>query len=115
MPYEVKETRAYARAAAEAAGAAAEVLKQIQGKLGKGTDPARGRVEATFNKSVAGKPFGNRVTVVVQVAAEGDGCALSLEAFPVDPLGKKLLFGVVGEPARLVLDAFTSRLEARLR
>ncbi len=115
MPYDVKESKVYPRPAAEVLAAAAEVVKAIEGKLAKGNDPASGRVEANFNKSVAGKAFGNRVQLIVQVADQaGGGCALALEAYPVDPLGKKLLFGVLGEPARLVASAFTARLEARL-
>jgi hypothetical protein len=115
MPYEVKWTKVYSRPAAEIAAAAAEAMKEIDGKLAKGSDPTRGRIEANFNKSVAGKSFGNRVQLVVQVAEQAGGeCALALEAFPVDPLGKKLLFGVLGDPARLVVAAFTARLDARL-
>jgi hypothetical protein len=114
MPFEVKETRSYARPAAEVAAAAAEALREIEGKLGKGSDLAQGRLEAVFNKSVAGKAFGNRVQLVAQVTGSGAGCALALEAYPVDPLGKKLLFGVLGEPARLVVSAFSARLDARL-
>jgi hypothetical protein len=105
----------YSRPAAEVVAAAAEVMTEIEGKLAKGSDPAKGRVEANFNKSVAGKSFGNRVQLIVQVSGQtGAECALALEAYPVDPLGKKLLFGVMGEPARLVVNAFTARLEARL-
>lgn len=115
MGYEVRESREYPRPVAEVSGAAAEVLRAIEGKLGKASDPARGRVEATFNKSVAGRAFGNRVHVVVEVAARAGGSALTLEAFPVDPLGKRLLFGVLGAPARLVADAFTARLDGRLK
>lgn len=115
MGYEIKESKVYARPAAEVVAAAAEVVKEIEGKLAKGADPASGRFEANFNKSVAGKSFINRVQLVVQAREQaGAGCALDLEAYPVDPLGKKLLFGVLGEPARLVVNAFTSRLEARL-
>jgi len=115
MPYEVKESHTYPRPATEVAAAAIEVAKEIQGKLGKTTDAAKGHVEATFNKSVAGKAFGNRVTVVIQVIGHEDGCAMALEAFPVDPLGKKLLFGVMGDPARLVTDALIARLNLRLK
>jgi hypothetical protein len=115
MPYEVKESKAYPRPAAEVASAAADVVKEIEGKLAKGSDPAKGRVEANFNKSVAGKSFGNRVQLVVLVTgAAGNECTLALEAYPVDPLGKKLLFGVLGDPARLVVSAFTARLDKRL-
>ncbi len=114
MPYEVKESKAYPRPAAEVASAAAEVVKEIEGKLAKGSDPAQGRVEANFNKSVAGKSFGNRVQLVVVVTGAGNESTLALEAYPVDPLGKKLLFGVLGDPARLVVSAFSSRLDKRL-
>ena len=110
----VKESKAYPRPAAEVASAAAEVVKEIEGKLAKGSDPAQGRVEANFNKSVAGKSFGNRVQLVVRVTGEGNESTLALEAYPVDPLGKKLLFGVLGDPARLVVSAFTARLDKRL-
>lgn len=115
MPYDVKTSRAFPRPAAEVTAATAEALRAIDGKLGKATDPARGHVEATFNKSVAGKAFLNRVHVVVQVTGEGADCALALEAFPVDPLGRKLLFGVLGDPARLVADAFAAQLDGRLK
>ena len=61
------------------------------------------------------KAFGNRVQLIVQVTEQTGGQgALALEAYPVDPLGKKLLFGVMGDPARLVVNAFTVRLDARL-
>ena len=115
MPYQVRESKVYPRPAAEVLAAAAEVVKEIEGKLAKGSDPSTGRVEASFNKSVAGKSFMNRVQLVVQAKGQaGDDCTLELEAYPVDPLGKKLLFGVLGEPARLVVSAFTARLDARL-
>lgn len=115
MGFDLKESRTYPRPAAEVAVASAEVMKELEGKLAKGSDPAAGRVEAAFNKSVGGKAFGNRVQLLVQVTSQGDGgCAMALEAYPVDPLGKKLLFGVLGDPARLVVNAFTARLDARL-
>jgi hypothetical protein len=43
-----------------------------------------------------------------------DRCTASVEAYPVDPLGNRLRFGVLGEPARVVTSAFWARLEARL-
>ncbi len=114
MAYEVKVSKVYARPAAEVLAAAAQAMKDIEGKLAKGSDPSTGRVEANFNKSVAGKSFLNRVQLVATAREQGGGCALDLDAYPVDPLGKKLLFGVLGEPARVVVDAFTARLDARL-
>jgi hypothetical protein len=115
MPFEVKESKVYTHPVAEVVAAAGEVMKLLEGKPAKTSDPARGRVEANFNKAVGGKAFGNRVQLIAQVTGQGEAeCTLALAAYPVDPLGKKLLFGVLGDPARLVASAFVARLEERL-
>ncbi|MGC3998615.1 MAG: hypothetical protein QM767_14590 [Anaeromyxobacter sp.] len=114
MGYEVKGTRSYAKPAAAVAAAAAEVLAALGGKAAKTSRPADGHLEAIFNKEVAGKAFMNRCQLVLDVAASGEQASLSAGCWPIDPIGKKLLFGVMGEPAKLVLDTFLARLDAAL-
>jgi len=115
VSYEVKESRAYPGPASAVAAAVQEEVVQLGGKLAKASKPAEGYLEANFNKEVGGKSFGNRVQLVVRVAGESaERCALTIDAYPVDPLGKKLLFGVLGAPAKLVIDALCARLDARL-
>jgi hypothetical protein len=111
--YEVKEARQYPGTPADVATAAAEVAVELGGKPGKKV--AAGVVDVTFNKGVGGKALLNRVQVVVRFAEEGPGkSSAAADAFPVDPVGQKLLFGVMGEPARLVVNAFWTALDARL-
>jgi hypothetical protein len=113
MGYEVKEARAYAGTVDAVRAAAAEVAQKLGGKPGKKAAP--GTVDVTFNKDVGGRPFGNRVQLVVRFAEAAPGqCSAAAEAFPVDPVGQKLLFGVLGEPAKLVTTAFWAALDARL-
>ena len=116
MSYEVKESKSFPRPAAEVLALAGELVTQLGGKRPRKDPGVEGQVQADFNKEVGGKSFVNRVQLIIRVVGDGpDLCTASVEAYPVDPLGKRLLFGVMGEPARLVTSAFWERLEARLR
>ncbi len=113
MPYEVKEARTYPGTPDAVRTAAAEVAVALGGKPAK--KPAAGTVDVTFNKNVGGKALLNRIQLRLRFAEAGPGqCAADAEVFPVDPVGQKLLFGVLGEPARHVATAFWAALETRL-
>ena len=114
MSYIVKETRPVPRPAAELLALATAIVTELGGKPPK-KPAADGALRAEFNKSVGGTSFGNRVLLIVRASDDGGGGSeLSVEAYPIDPLGKPLLFGVIGEPARLVTSALWTRLAARL-
>ena len=111
MSFVVKETKTYNQAATDVVKSAEAVITQLGGKPSKKNKPAEGRLEANFNKKVGGKPLNNRVQLEVTVTSQSaDQCDVSIEAYPVDPLGNKLAFGVQGQPGRVVLDAFLSAL-----
>ncbi len=62
-------------------------------------------------KKIDGKPLNNRGQLEVRVTSESpEQGEVSVEAYPVDPMGNKLAFGVRGQPGRDVLDAFLSAL-----
>ena len=114
MSYEVKETRTYDHSADAVNRLAAEVIRQLGGKLSK-KKSADGSLTANFNKKIKGKMFANRcqleVTVIPQTAEQ---CQVTMLAYPVDPIGNKLLFGVRGDPARMVVDTFLTDFEAQI-
>lgn len=112
MSYAVKDTKELAHPAADVATAAGEVITQLGGKRSK--KEAAGEIRADFNKEIGGRSFTNRVQAIVRVTGDAARCSMVLETYPVDPLGNKLQFGVVGEPAKLVAGAIWQRLEARL-
>ncbi len=113
MPYEVKEARTYPGAPDVVRATAAEVAARLGGKAAR--KPVEGAVDVTFNKIVGGTALLNRIQLVLRVAGSGPGqTTAAAEVFPVDPVGQRLLFGVVGEPARVVANAFWAALDARL-
>ena len=113
MSHEVKEVRVFSRPAAAVLALASDVAAQLGGKRPK--NAAGDCVTADFNKQIGGRAFGNRVQIVVRVTVDGpDRCAAHVEAYPIDPLGNRLRFGVLGDPARLVTVAFWEQLEARI-
>jgi hypothetical protein len=111
--YTVKEAKTYHRPADAVTKSAVEAISQLGGSQSKKSKPQEGRLDANFNKKIGSQPLNNRIQLEVSVAAQSaEQCTVSIIAYPVDPVGQKLMFGVRGEPARAVVDAFLGRLEA---
>jgi len=114
MSYAVKDTKEFSHPVADVAAAAGETITQLGGKRSKKDAGIAGEVHADFNKEIGGRAFTNRVHLIARVTGDATRGSVVLEAYPVDPLGNQLQFGVVGEPAKLVTGAIWQRLEARL-
>jgi hypothetical protein len=115
MSYVVKETKTYNQAADVVTKAAVEVINQIDGKPTKKNKPENGRLDANFNKKVKGAPLNNRIQLEVSITNQSpEQATVSVEAYPVDPVGNKLTFGVRGNPSRVVVDAFWGDLDKRV-
>lgn len=111
MSFVVKETKTYNQAAADVVKSAEAAITQLGGKPSKKNKPEKGHLEANFNKKIGGKPIDNRIQLEVDVASQsGDQCTVNIVAYPVDPMGNKLSFGVRGQPGKVVLDAFLENL-----
>jgi hypothetical protein len=116
MGYDVSENKTLDYPADEMIKSASEVISRLGGKASKKSDPAKGRLEANFNKSIKGEFMNNRVQLEVSIASQSPAqCTVTAEAYPVDPVGMKLMFGVQGKPARRVIDAFFTELDAQLK
>jgi hypothetical protein len=114
MKYTVKETKSYDRPQADVIASTAQALKALGGKTSKKTKPSKGYFDVNFNKKIKGKYFSNRIQLHVKIAQSSEQSTVSVEAYPVSPIGQKLMFGVKGKPARMVVDTFWAELEAQL-
>ncbi|RME96807.1 MAG: hypothetical protein D6768_21080 [Chloroflexi bacterium] len=113
MSYDVNTKQEYNAPAPAVSQSASQILESLGGKLSKMNNPAKGQLEATFNKKISGKPLPNRCQVRVKVVPKSaESCAVMTKTFPVDPLGNKLSFGVRGDAAQVVSDTFLEALAA---
>ncbi|RME43444.1 MAG: hypothetical protein D6796_13110 [Caldilineae bacterium] len=82
-----------------------DTLTRLGGKFTDAHAPSSGVFSANFNKKIGGRPFNNRVTVEIRIKPQDEHrCTVMMRAYPVDPLGNKLAFGVRGQPAKMVID-----------
>jgi hypothetical protein len=116
MAYDVKQSKTYTQAADAVTNSAVAVIQTLGGVTTKKNKPDQGRLDANFNKKIKGEYMNNRVQLQVQIKAQSSQeCVVSAEAYPVDPMGMKLTFGVKGKPAQQVLDVFFAELDNQIK
>jgi hypothetical protein len=115
MAYDINQAKTYNHSAQELSQAAAMVIARLGGKADKKSNPAAGQLMATFNKQVKNHMLPNRVQLVVKLEpVSPESSQVSVSAYPVDPLGNKLMFGVRGNATRTVVDHFFGELETQV-
>ncbi len=117
MSYIVKESKSFSRPASDMIASTSQVLGGLGGKLSRKSKPKAGYFDITFNKKINDKGkkryINNRVQLHVKIEADSaEQSQIAVEAYPVNPIGQKLMFGVRGQPARFVIDTFWAELEA---
>ena len=116
MGYDASENKTLDHPAEATIQSASEVISRLGGKASKKNNPAQGRLEANFNKTIKGEFMNNRVQLEVDIASQSPAqCTVKAAAYPVDPVGMKLTFGVKGKPAQRVIDVFFAELDAQLK
>ena len=114
MAYEAKHRKSYNQSAERINQSLSEIITGLGGKEYTKSNPATGRLDANFNKKIKGEYMNNRIQLQTKIDSQSpDQCMVAAMAYPVDPVGQKLAFGVQGEPARVVIDAFFSELDTR--
>lgn len=110
--YEARATRSIGTDPEAARTLAGTVLGGLGGKVrASGVD---GTLAANFNKKVGKRYLQNRVDVELLIEPDPDVPGSSRVhgvARPVDPLGRPLAFGVLGEPGAVVLGEVLDTLE----
>lgn len=114
MAYDINQAKTYQQPAQAMSQLAAAVATRLGGKADKKNNPMAGHIQVTFNKQVKNQMLPNRVQLVVKLeSVSPESSQLSLSAYPVDPLGNKLMFGVRGNATRTVVDTFWAELDAQ--
>jgi len=113
MPYTKQETRNYNHLSESVYNAALKAAAGLEGKVAK-QSPDEGVLEIKFDKKILGKVLGDRTNLSVTVSATGEGSQLAVEAYPVDAVGRKLMFGARKGVTQTVVDWFFVHVEHNL-
>lgn len=114
MPYTIEETKTYPNSAGDVFKAALGAVEGLEGKVVK-QDSEAGTIEMKFDKTIHGKVLGDRTEAQVTVVKKSpDTTEVSVTIYPIDAVGRKLMFGARKGVSRTVLNWIFAHIEHRL-
>jgi hypothetical protein len=115
MTYTIKEAKVYPHPANKVHQSVHGAIEGLEAKIIL-QDETEGRLDVQFNKTILGKVLGERTHLEIKVnALSSDESSLGLSAYPLDALGRKLMFGARKGVTQTVLNWFIAHLEHRLK
>ena len=113
MPLEQHQEKNYTKDVQSIYQAALNATEKLGGKIISST-PDQHCFTARFPKVVLGKTLGERTELSCQVRADGTGGIAVVDAFPLDAVERKLLFGARPGVTLTVVTWFVAYLEHHL-
>lgn len=113
MPYTINKKKSYASAPEAVYKATLGAIAGLEGKVEEEDSDAHS-VQAKFDKKIHGQVLGDRTRMHVRITEGGGESEVSVEAYPIDPVGRKLQFGARKGVTDKVVGWFFAHLEHRL-
>lgn len=113
MPLDQHQEKTYPDDPPHVYQAALTAVQKLEGKI-VSADADNLRVEAKFPKVILGKTLGERTQLACQIKTQGQGSAVVIDAYPLDALERKLLFGARKGVTLTVVTWFIAHLEHNL-
>ncbi len=113
MPLEQHQEKEYPKDAQSIYQAGLKATEKLGGNI-IASAPEKLRFEARFPKVILGKTLGERTQLACEVRASGDGGILVVDAFPLDAVERKLMFGARRGVTLTVVTWFIAHLEHNL-
>ena len=113
MPFEQHQEKSYAKDAQSIYQAALKATEKLDGKM-ISSAPEQHRFTARFPKVILGKTLGERTELSCEVRADGDNGTAVVDAFPLDAVERKLMFGARPGVTLTVVTWFVAHLEHNL-
>jgi hypothetical protein len=113
MPFEQHQEKNYTKDAQSIYQAALKATEKLEGKIISST-PEKLRLTARFPKVILGQTLGERTELSCEVRANGDGGMVVVDAFPLDAVERKLMFGARKGVTLTVVTWFIAHLEHNL-
>jgi hypothetical protein len=113
MSLEQHQEKNYPKDAQSIYQAAIKATEKLGGNV-ISSAPEKFRFEARFPKVILGKTLGERTQLSCEVRSDGESSLVVVDAFPLDALERKLLFGARKGVTLTVVTWFTAHLEHNL-
>jgi hypothetical protein len=113
MAYDKHQEKEYSKDAQSVYQAALKATEKLQGKVIKSA-PDTFRLEANFPKVILGKTLGERTFCSCEIRPQAEGSLVVLDAYPLDALNRKLLFGARKGVTDTLVSWFIAHLEYNL-
>lgn len=114
MPYDIHQEKTYSQDARSIYDAALKSAEKLKGQL-LSSKPDDLRLEVKFDKTILGTVLGDRTQLTCAVRAESDQSKVVIDAYPLDAVGRKLMFGARKGVTQTVIDLFITHLENNLK
>lgn len=113
MPFEQHQEKNYPKDAQSIHQAALKVTEKLGGNIISST-PEKFRFTARFPKTILGQTLGERTELSCEVRADGEAGTVVVDAFPLDAVERKLMFGARKGVTLTVVTWFIAHLEHNL-
>jgi hypothetical protein len=113
MPFEQHQDKSYSHDSQTVYQAALEAVKQLDGQVVTSA-PGQGQLVVKFPKTMLGKTLGERTHLTCVVQAQEGGSRVVVDAYPLDAIERKLMFGARKGVTLAVVTLFLEHLEQRL-
>ena len=114
MPYDIHQEKNYTQDRSKVYDAAKKSVEKLKGQILK-SKPDDFQFEVKFDKTLLGKVLGDRTQMTCAVQADGDGSKVVMDIYPLDAIGRKLMFGARKGVSEEVLGLFIEHLESDLK
>jgi len=114
MPYDIHQEKSYTQDCSKVYDAAKISVEKLKGQILK-SKPDDFQFEVKFDKTLLGKVLGDRTQMTCVVQADGDGSKVIMDIYPLDAIGRKLMFGARKGVSEEVISLFTEHLETNLK
>ncbi len=112
MSFDVNQTKTYSQSLEDVKTAALGAIDGLEGKVLKQSE---NHIEAKFDKKILGKVLGDRTQIEIDLSAANGESQVDVTVYPLDPVGRKLMFGARKGVSQTVMTWFWAHLEHRLK
>ncbi len=113
MPFEQHQEKNYPKDVQDIFKAALKATERLGGKVISYT-PEQFKFTARFPKVILEKTLGERTELSCEIRADGEGGMVVVDAFPLDAVERKLMFGARKGVTLTVVTWFIAHLENNL-